>query len=243
MKERYQNPVIGDTLRLRVFSYNSNARMDFQSVEKVEIYFLDENARNESNPKGLTLIDTIQGSSIVNSEVGLYEAQTVIERDKYSIGNYQDVWYVSVEQNEPSEKIVNDFQIYPNLWMTCPAPIIYDFNFTFRPNKIRKGSRRYIIIEVTPNVPNESDLKRYYTNLAIVSPLKINIEQACGDCLPEESDLRLVVEDESVELREQTNGYYLLDTAEFDEGIYNVWFSMVLGENIYISDKQQLSIF
>ena len=120
---------------------------------------------------------------------------------------------------------------------------MYGFDFSFRPNKIRQGSKNYLIIDITPNVPKTSDLNRYYQNLAIVSPLKCLPEQECGECMPAEQDLRLVVDCELVELREKCVGYYYLDTTEMDCGIYNVWFQMDFGDTVHISDKQQVQIY
>jgi len=39
-KERFQNPVVGDELKLRVFAYNSNNYRNFNSVTKVEYTLL-----------------------------------------------------------------------------------------------------------------------------------------------------------------------------------------------------------
>lgn len=242
MKERYQNPVIEDELKLKLFSYNSNNRRNFHSVEKIEIYFLDEISKTESNPNGIVLIETIE-ENIENPNLGEYFILVNLERTKYNIGKYYDIWYVRTEEGEELSTIENSFQIYPDLWYTTTIPIVYDFNFVFRPNKIRKGSKRYLIVDIEPNVPKTSDLKRYYENLAIVSPIKINIEQLCGDCVPEEKDLRIIIENDDVELREKCTGYYFLNTEELDEGIYNVWFTMEFGESTHISDKQQLQIF
>jgi hypothetical protein len=243
LKERYQNPAVGDTVNLRLFTYNSNNRSDFDAIEKVEFYFLDPNAKTEANPTGKTLVATALGSDVTHTEVGLYQIQLALPDPTFTIGHYMDVWYVNVENNESATTVENHFQIYPDLWYTSPIPIVYDFSFVFRPNKIRQGSKKWIIIEITPNVPQATDLQRYYEQLAIVSPLTISIEQACGDCLPPEPDLRLLVDQAPVELREKGLGYFLIDTAEMDEGIYNVWFTMSFGESLHISDKMQLQIF
>jgi hypothetical protein len=34
-----------------------------------------------------------------------------------------------------------------------------------------------------------------------------------------------------------------LDTTDLDVGIYNVWFTMEMGENVFISDRMNLQIF
>ena len=242
-KERFQNPVATDTVTLRLFSYNSNNRTNFSEVQKVEIYYLDSTAKTSENTDGRTLISTIEPPNITNVETGQYKVDAELTDTLYVIGNYIDVWYVIAESEETVATVENSFQIYPDLWFTSPTPIIYDFNFSFRPNKIRYGSKRYLVVDIVANVPKASDLERYYYNLAVVSPLKIYIEQACGDCVPDETDLRMVVDGEDIELREKNTGYYLLDTNDLEIGVYNVWFSMVLGEAVYVSDKNQLQIF
>lgn len=240
MKERYQNPVLNDDIRLRLYSYNSNNRANVSYIEKVEVYYLDPQEISDSNPDGRRIVETIERGLITEEEIGLYSLVINAESERYNIGDYLDVWYVTV-QNE-STQIENTFQIYPDLWFTSTTPIIYDFNFAFRPNRLRAKSKRWLMIEISPNVPTKSDLFSYYTNLAIVSPLKIYISQNCGDCVPAEEDLRLVVDGENVELREKCLAYYFLDATEMDCGIYDVWFEMELGESLYISEKQQLQI-
>ena len=153
------------------------------------------------------------------------------------------MWTLKVVDTEPHQSIQQFFDIIPDLWYTTPIPVVYDFEFKFQPNRLRQGSRQYLIIEVIPNVPRASDLKTYYENLSIVSQISISIEQSCGPCLPKEEDLRLVVDCEPVPIREKRFAYYQLDTCEMDCGIYNVWFKLEFGENIYVSDKSQLQIY
>jgi hypothetical protein len=238
MKERYQNPVIGDQLKLRLFAYNSNARADIDEIEKVEIYFLDPAERTTENPDGRRLVETL--TAITTEETGLYSVEVAVEDSQYIIGDYVDVWYCTVQDQDVT--IENGFQVYPDLWFTTPTPIIYDFNFFLRPNRLRKGSKRYLTIEIVPNVPGKNELAAYYENLAIVSPITISIQQHCGECVPVEEDLRMVVDGESVELREKCMGFYFLDTTDMDVGMYDVWFEIELGENLYISERTQLQI-
>lgn len=238
--ERYQNPVVGSTVTLRLFTYNSNNRADVNSVSKVDIYYLDPAEVTETNPDGRTLVTTV--TDVTHDDTGRYSVQVAID-DTFNIGKYVDSWTVIVDVTEPASTIDNHFQVYPNLWYTSPLPIVYDFNFSFIPNKIRQGSKRWLVVTITPNVPRGSDLVRYYENLAISSPLTISIEEACGDCVPADADSRLVVDQEPLELRERCKGFYFLDTCTLDCGIYNVWFQMEFGENLYISDKQQIQIY
>jgi len=242
-KERYQNPVVGNQVNLRLFSYNSNNFADFQEIEKVEIYFLDPEEVTADNPEGRRLVETFDGAAVVAEDVGKYLLSVTLEQGKYVIGRYVDVWVVRVNSEEPAGNIEQVFDVYPALWYTTPMPIVYDFSFYFQPNKFRKGSKQYLIIEIRPNVPTAGDLRKYYENLAIVSDLKISIEQRCGDCLPQESDLRLIVDKVSVDYREKRFGYYQFDTEDLECGIYDVWFQLEFGGNRYVSDKQQLQIY
>jgi hypothetical protein len=243
VKERSQNPVIGDDIKLRLFAYNSNNRANFSEIEKVEIFFLDPHNVSAENPDGRTIVETINSENISTVDVGQYLITVTLESAKYVIGRYLDIWHVKVESDDSIATVANTWQVYPDLWFTSPTVLVYDFNFSVRPNKIRKGSKRFLIVDVTPNVPKASDLARYYENLAIVSPLKISIEKECGSCVPEEEDLRMVVDKAEVELREKSVGYYFLDTSEMDEGVYNVWFELEFGESTFISDKLQIQIF
>jgi hypothetical protein len=241
-KERNQNIVVGNDVTLRLFTYNSNQRQSVNSVEKVEIYYLDSGFITEDNPEGRRLVDTITGITLV--EEGQYSIEISLEEEKYLIGKYIDVWYVNFDSMQ-SGTVTNEFRVIPDLWFASDLPIIYDFSFGFRPNRVRYGEKRWINIEIIPNVPNISDLKKYYANLAVASPLRIWIEKNCGDCVPQEKDLRIVVEGDLVEHRRGTEGSYFLDTETLgmDCGIYNVWFEMEFGENKFISDNLQLQIF
>lgn len=242
-KERFQNPVVGDTINLRLFSYNSNNLADFSSIVQVDIYYLDSAEVSDNNPDGRRLVQSFDGSAVTLEDVGTHLLPVPIVDVQYVIGKYVDVWTVAVSDSLPTSAIEQVFEIYPDLWYTTPIPIVYDFSFHFQPNKFRIGSKQYLIIEIVPNVPTAGDLRKYYENLAIVSDLSISIEFACGDCVPAEEDLRLIVDDVSVDYREKRYGYYQLDTTDMDCGIYNVWFKLEIGGNIYVSDKYQLQVY
>jgi hypothetical protein len=92
-------------------------------------------------------------------------------------------------------------------------------------------------------VPKGTDLGRYYENLIINSNVKISLELNCGNCVPTEEDLRLVLDQVSMDYREKNFAYYQLDTTDLDVGIYNAWFTLEIGDNIYISDRMNLQIF
>ncbi len=244
-KERYQNPRIGDELNLRLLVYNNNEAADVDLIEKVEIWKIDDN--DPDNVSKRTLIETVDGDDVTHTRTGEYEVQITLSSPAYCIGKYTDIWYTGFETEESEEcqiaTIPNTFEIVRDLWFTSPSPLIYDFTFAFRPNKIRQGAKQYLIVNVIPNVPKASALEAYYKNIATVSPLKISIEQRCGDCLPDEQDLRLIVDQELLEFRESCLAYYFLDTTEMDCGIYDVFFQLEFAENTYISPKSQLQIF
>lgn len=242
-KERYQNPAIGDDINLRLLTYNSNNLSDLDDIEKVEIFFLDPDLVSADNPEGLRLVDSFDGSVITNEDVGTYLLNVPTESDKYTIGTYYDEWTVRADPDQAYHTIRQRFEIYPNLWYSTPIPVVYDFDFRFQPNKMRQGSKQFLIIEILPNVPTSGDLRKYYENLAIVSDLRIFIEQSCGDCVPQEVDLRMIAEDVLVDYREKRFGYYKIDTTELDCGIYDIWFKLEFGGNVYISDRYKFQVY
>lgn len=244
-KERFQNPSCGDDINLRLFSFNSNTKTNFYQIDKVEIHFLDQEEITAENPTGKRLVQSISGDEVVNNDEGEYVLTVNLTSPLYTIGKYVDVWFVKFDESQPcaESNISNYFEVFPSLWFTSTSPSIYDFSFYFKPNKVTKGSKRYIIIEVVPNVPKSEELERYYNNLAIISDLKIYLEKNCSNCLPVEQDLRLVVDGESVSFREKRFGYYFLDTTDLDVGIYDVWFELNYAENTFVSDRSQLQIY
>lgn len=246
-KERNQNPVVGDELNVRLFTYNSNQRQQVLEVEKVQIFRLDPSCADEENPEGRVLVVEFDSSDVeeVTDDFGVhYKVSFLLESETFTIGRYLDVWSVRFSENQ-SGTVTNEFLVLADLWYAADMPIVYDFSYGFRPNRVRKGERRWLTVEVVPNVPRSSDLERYYTNLMIASPLKISIEKTCGECLPKEKDLRLVVDKAAVEFRRDSEGYYFLDTValDLDRGMYNVWFEMEFGESSYISDNLQLQVY
>lgn len=241
LKQRFQNPVCGDEVKLLLFVYNSNNRSDVQSIEKVDIYFLDPTEKTEENPLGKRFVESI--TDITQEETGQYSVTITAESPNYTIGTYLDEWTIIFEDGECATTTVeNHFKIYPDLWFTSPVPPIYDFNFSFRPNRIVKGSKRYITVQITPNVPRGSDIQSYYENLAIVSDIRVSLAISCGECVPQEQDLRLVLDRELIDYREKCYAYWFLDTTELDEGIYDVWFETSYGEAVFVSEKNQIQI-
>lgn len=243
--ERFQNPVTGDTVRLRLLTYDSNALFNVSSVDSVEIYFYDPATKSDTNPQGLTLIDTIPGAAVQHLDTGQYAVEIYLETDKYVIGRYVDKWKIHPVAELPQVTAESQFfDVYPHLFYTSPSPVVNDFTFHFQPNRMRKGSKQYLTVEVVPNVPNASDMQRYYEMIIAVAQLYISIAKSggCGSC-DTDSDEDMLVENEHIAFREKRFGYYQLDTEDMDCGLYDVSFRLELGDNIYISDKMQLQVF
>jgi hypothetical protein len=242
--ERYQKPKIGDSLILRQLFWSANLPTDVYSIPKVEIYQNDSSNPNDFS--NLRLIETVLEEDIIKDDVGAYHINLILDDDKYTVGKYLDVWNTLFEASENESDIIkinNYFEIFRNVWFSSPVPLIYDFSFSFRPNQLAQGSKQYIIVQINPNVPTVSELQQYYCNIATVSPIYISIAQRCGDCVPEEEDLRLIIDRELVQVREHLYGYYKLDTTDIPCGIYDVWFELETGDNLYISPKNQIQIF
>jgi hypothetical protein len=244
-KERYQNPALTDTVTLRSIFYNANNPADVESVDNISIYSLDPVEVSPDNPDGRVLVESLDVTQVVKDSTGSYHIDVVLEGPKYTQGRYMDVWTVTTDSSLPDPQWVSEqlFAVFPNRWYSTPIPVVYDFDFRFQPNRFRQGSKQYIRIEVKPNVPRASDLARYYENLAIAAQLSLTIQQDCGECIPCEEDLRTVVEDVPVTIRDGQYAYYQLDTAEMATGIYLVWFKLEIGGNLYISPKMTLQIF
>ncbi len=248
LKSRFQNPVITDTVELQMFVFNSNNTADVDSISKVEIYYLDPTMQTPSNPNGQTLVETVPGGSVSLVQQGEYQINLYLDPTIYlHTGRYVDQWYTTFQSGEPETTIFHLFTVYPDLWYTTPIPMVYDFNFYFQPNRIRFGSKRYIDIEIVPNVPTATDLQQYYENLAIVSDVKVSIAKRCGPCAPVgadcEEDLSLIVDKAQAQYKEKNRAFYFIDTTEFDCGVYDIWFQMDFGNNIFISEKFQIQFY
>lgn len=241
-KERYQLPASGDTLLLRQRFYNSNNLADVNSIDKVDLYLLDPSRRSAENLEGRVLVDSVDGSYVIKDGTGLYRVDLALDPVKYTPGQYIDSWNVIFRDGESPELHESLFTVYSNLWMVTPTPIIYDFAFKIHPSRFVRGSIKYLEVEITPLVPNYSDLVRFYRNLALVANVSMYMSQSCGECLPKEKDLRLVLDGVSADSRENCRAFYKIDTTEMACGIYDVWFKMVFGECIYISEKSQIQI-
>lgn len=242
-KDRYQNPTIGDTVILKFFVLNSNMTAEVQ-VNVVRIFFLDPDAVTVVNPAGKVLVQTVLASSVQNPQQGEYLTNLYLDPTIYTkTGRYIDEWEVVFQPGDLPANHNQLFQVYPELWYTTPIPIVYDFSFYFQPNKMRFGEIKSIEIEIIPNVPRATDLCAYYENLAISAQLFVFISQRCGECLPCESDLRLIVDRQPTFYREKNRGFYKIDTNQFNCGLYDIWFELDFGSNVYISDTNQFQIY
>lgn len=242
-KERNQNPVLGDTIKLRLMAFNSNMFADVSGIEKVDIYHTNE-CKPNCPPPG-KLVQTVPGNQVVHDGLGKYYIEITPTGPDYTTGPYSDVWHV-ITRDDKVGQTTKQFNIYSDLWYFGTLPPVYSFNFNFQPNKYRQGSRKYMIINIVPNVPRATDLQQFYTNLAVVGELRISIEKACGPCpIPSEKDLRLVVDKELVEIREKVFGYYYMDTETLglDCGLYNVWFDFDFGDVHEVSPKSQIEVY
>jgi len=243
IKERNQNPTVGDTIRLRFLTFNANSVADPDSFDKIEVYQLDENQRTPSNPQGRMLVQTLSAASIVRDAEGEYHYDVSLVSPTYVTGDYLDIWYPVFNPGDDPVAIDQQFSLFSPLWITSPTPIHYDFTFQFTPNTIVKGSKKDIIIKIQPNVPRATDLERYYYNLAVVADLRLSLAQKCGPCTPKEEDLRLVLDEVVVTDRDKCFGFYWLDTSDMECGIYDLWFTLNFGRNTYISDKMPFQIY
>lgn len=243
MKERYQNPMVGDTLKLRAYSFNGAFPANVNSVQKVEIYRLFATEKTVDNPQGKVLVETIDGSDVITDDEGKYSIELTLSSPTYTVDRYSDEWTLLLEDTMPEGVFEGYFQIYPSAWFVDTHPIIHDFDFDLTPSKVVQGSKKYIQVEVNPNVPRGTERQRYYANMIAGGDLYIYMEQRCGSCVPEEEDLRKVIDRELITTRDHCVGYYFLDTTEMDCGVYHVWFELTLGSNVYISDKKPLQIY
>ena len=247
IRERYQNPVVGSTVRLRLFTFNANLPTNIAAINQVTIYFLDNAGKAACNPDGRTLITTIDGSQVVAVPdcPGSYYVDVALPDVTYVTGNYLDIWTVQWLNSDIPTTITNNFTIYPDLWYSTVIPVVYNFSFNFQPNRLPIGSKQFLIIEVIPNVPRATDLQRYYQNLAILGDLRVSIQAKCGPCMNTCTEGDILVDCQPVDFREKVFGYYQLDTEALDMtcGLYNVWFHLNTGGNRFISEKNQLLIF
>jgi hypothetical protein len=242
-RERFGNPVIGEEVTLRLFVFNANQMANLREVEKIDIYKLGDAPVTSDNPDGRRFITTISSDDITLDATGVYSTNLLLSDPLFTLGRYVDEWTVLFDECTQSTVEENFFEIKRDLWFTDVAPIVHDFEFTFQPNRMVKGSKKYITIEVQPLVPRGTDLERYYKNLITVGEVLVTIEMKCSDCLPSEKDLRIICENEPASFRDGCFAYFFMNTEELDCGLYNMQFTLNMGPNCFVSDKQQFLVF
>ncbi len=248
--ERNSNPIVGSEINLKLVLFNSNAPANVYSVDKVEIYKLGEDCIENCNPDGRILVETI--TDISNDNVGIYNILVEANSPAYTIGEYVDKWLVRYESIDVEPvAIENRFKIYPSLWFSSTSEVLLSPTFSFTPNRIRKGSIKWIAIKVIPQVARGSDLERYYTNLITSSNLYVYFEKDCSVCPSDDCGDDLILDSVKVENRDRCYGFYKLNTTDegdnaldLDEAIYSIWFKLEQGNgDIDISDKFQIQIY
>lgn len=242
-KERNMNPVVGDDLNLKLYVYNGNAPAAPQEIRQVEIWTVDKTEKTPSNPEGLRLVETIDGTLVTELETGVYQTTISLDNAKYGIHRYADVWYITLKENGRETRREQYFQVFPDLWYTSPMPIVYDFQFYFQPNRMALGNKKPIMIEIVPNVPKASDLAKYYENLIIGADILVSMRKHCGDCVPCEEDLRNVLDEVPVDYKEKNKAFLTIDTEELGCGTFDVSFKMLFGGNTYVSDPSQFQVY
>lgn len=254
-RERGQNPVLGDTINLRSFLYNSNQPSDPYQITRVLVYFLDPQMRSKSNPEGRILVETIPAEGIQRVESGHYLAQLATNETAFQIGSYIDHWEIQYEETDLRLGVVeNSFKIYSDLWVSSPLPLVHDIGFEFSPFKFVSGSKKYLRVDVSPKVPSKDILENYYFYLNNIADLHIHIELVEGEGYDRLNPIKnILVNWASITYRDGLTGYYLLDStidprpqsngAPWPVGIYNVSFRSALGETVHLSRPYKMQIF
>lgn len=243
IREREQNPAVGTTVRLRLWVFASNDLADPESIDGVQLYFLDPSEITATNPDGRVLVAEIDAGDVTREDTGKYYVDVELALPTYVRGEYIDAWAVTYSEGGESAYTYQYFTVYPQLWVTSPGPVLYDFSFSLYPSRLIKGEIKNLIISIKPNVPRATDLERYYYDLAVLSDITVTITQRCGQCLPQEEDLRVVVEDAEVDYKSRCQAFYRLDTTELECGIYDLQAKLEYGGNTYHSEKMPFQIY
>lgn len=248
-KEKYENPTLGDTVRLRLYVYNSNAMTSVKVFRSIAIYLLDPFNKSEQNIDGRTLITQIATTTITQQSVGNYYVDLVLNSsDDFVLGDYIIQWNLIFENDPDCPSIIEDkFTIYSRNWATSDLPLIHSFDFKFSPNRFVKNSKQYLIVKIIPKAQNADTLSRYYANMAVSSGLTVSISERCGPCNNVDED-DFILENEPVEIRERGTGYVLLDMREDNDlglecGLYNIFFTLEFGNTVHVSPVSQFEIY
>lgn len=255
IKERTQNPVLGDTINLRLFSYSSNTLSDVYRVKSVKIFYLDHDQRTENNPDGRVLIRTVAEPDIQNPSDGEYLLPLITNETEFRVGSYIDRWEILFEDTDNRDGVIeNSFHIYRDLWYTSEKPIIYDIGFNFQPYRLVQGCRKHLRVDLEIFAPEEDIIDKYYYYLLTLADIQLRIVQDEGVGYEEvETDKNVVLNWTTVDFRENTTGYYRIDTSAdprphragkpWGTGIYLVQFRATLGGNLYLSQKFRIQIY
>lgn len=255
IRDRFQSPIVGDTVRLKTFVYSSNERSNVSSIDSVEIYYLDETQKTPSNPRGKILIETLAPSKITNVSAGTYQLEIQTNPVDYRVGDYIDQWNIQFESGDLRQGIVeNEFHIYRDLWITSDKPLIYDIGFNYSPHRIIQGSSKYIRVDLEPFVPNATTMEKYYYYINSIANISMSISQDEGEGYDRYNPSNNVLFMwRQVHHIEGTSGFFFLDTRidprpqlngkPMPNGIYLVQFRTILGESTYLSPQFRLQIY
>lgn len=236
VKERKAFPSVGDQVRLRLYTYNSNAPKSVFSIEKIDVYHIDTD-NTES------FVESIDGSLAVQESEGVAYVDVSLTSPQYVIGSYKEVWSVKLESADSAvTKISNFWAVHEPLWYSSSDALVLDYKFGMRPNKIRKGSIQHLRLQVQPNAPDASSIEQYYKLVQYFGDMKIKIINDCGDCETPE-DLKVIVEDVTLTEKDGNVFFYKLDTTDLDAGLYHVTLTLDVAGNRYLSDKMALQIY
>lgn len=255
IRERYQRPVLGDTVKLKILVYSSNQKANAHQVLGVTIFYLDIDQRSEGNPDGRIEVAAVLPANISNDAPGEYSVDLELNQVDFRIGDYVDRWEFLFEDADNYPGIIeNDFTVYRDLWYTSPKPLIYELGFNLSPNKIVQGTRKYLRVDLDVYAPDASTREAYYYSLATMADVHISIVQDEGEGYdPQVPGNNTIVNWSPVQFREDNSGYYLLDTsvdprpqmngAAMPNGIYLVQFRAGLGETLHLSPRFHLQIY
>ncbi len=255
IRERYQNPIVGDTVRLKSFIYNSNVKDNVSSISSIDVFFLDPDRISPSNPDGRILMASFSSAQVSNPSIGEYYVDLVTNGSDFRVGSYIDRWNIVFESTDQNPGVIeNKFNLYRDLWYVSPEPIIYELGFDYEPHKIFRLSKKYIRVDIEVYAPDEDIKANYYYYLLTLSQIYVRIVQDEGDGYdPVDTSKNVLYDWSLVHYRETTRGYYLLDTTvdprpwrlnqPWGLGIYLVQFKANLGETIQLSPQFRLQIY
>ncbi|MFW5794559.1 MAG: hypothetical protein ACOCV1_03640 [Bacillota bacterium] len=257
-KYRYNSLVLGDTLYLDLYAYNNNELVDAYSIDSVDIYFLDNTQKNNSNTDGRRIKASFSSSSVIHVETGHYRVSVSLDADLYEIGDYIDIWKVKFNSYDSEYyPIEQQFKVGTDLRETHGLPFVYDVDFSFSPKKIYYGSKRYLKVAFYPTVHSDIGIKtvekevidKFYFNLKTTGNLYIQIEMIEGCNYNSEYPLMNIKTDpewDTLDIRGDNEAYYLLDVTEdqddYDLGIYAIQFKCEIQGQEIVSRKFYLQI-